>query len=73
MDRCPHPDGCPYADYLNSPPALGMRIRYPNRGRPAPVPLDPDVLRARRERIAEYAAEYGEAASWWIEGWTIRP
>ncbi|MFJ4680558.1 hypothetical protein [Kitasatospora sp. NPDC088783] len=28
VDTCPHPDGCYRADYLNSPPAAGLGLRY---------------------------------------------
>src|SRR5699024_3690452 len=29
IDQCPHLDGCPWADYLNSPPAAQLHLRYP--------------------------------------------
>jgi hypothetical protein len=29
VDECAHASGCPWADYLNDPPAARMKIRYP--------------------------------------------
>ncbi|WIX83000.1 endonuclease domain-containing protein [Amycolatopsis carbonis] len=56
VDHCLHVDGCAFADYLTRPPATGLRIRYPNRGRPARSPtLDAAGRRARREEIAAAA------------------
>jgi hypothetical protein len=31
VDRCPHPSGCRWADYLNQPPAAHLRLLYPKR------------------------------------------
>lgn len=28
IDKCLHPSGCPWGDYLNAPPATYLRIRY---------------------------------------------
>lgn len=39
VEWCPHLSGCAFADYLASPPALSLAIRYPNRGRRRPTPL----------------------------------
>lgn len=33
VDGCRHLEGCPYADYLASPPALGLGLRYPDHQR----------------------------------------
>lgn len=30
IDKCPHLDGCPWADYLNDPPATNLHLRYPH-------------------------------------------
>lgn len=49
--ECVHLKGCPFADYLNDPPALGLRIRYPK--------LDVTAARARRR-----AAALGLPAYW---------
>jgi hypothetical protein len=54
VDLCPHPTGCPFADYLNNPPAEHLAIRYPNRGRNRPRPM-PSAAE-RRARRAELAA-----------------
>jgi hypothetical protein len=52
VDRCLHVDGCAFANYLTGPPAAGMKIRYPNRGRPPRSPsLDAAGRRARREEL----------------------
>lgn len=29
VDSCPHPCGCPYASYLDAPPAAGLSLTYP--------------------------------------------
>lgn len=29
VDRCPHLSGCPWADYLNAPPAASLNLLYP--------------------------------------------
>jgi hypothetical protein len=29
LDKCPHLAGCPWADYLNNPPARALQLRYP--------------------------------------------
>lgn len=29
VDDCPHPSDCPWAEYLNSPPAAGLQLYYP--------------------------------------------
>jgi hypothetical protein len=29
LEGCPHRAGCPWADYLNDPPADGLNLRYP--------------------------------------------
>jgi recombination endonuclease VII len=29
VDRCPHLSDCPFADYLNAPPALPLHLKYP--------------------------------------------
>lgn len=29
IDGCPHPTGCPWADYLNNPPAAALALTYP--------------------------------------------
>lgn len=29
LDSCPHPSSCPQADYLNTPPAWWLNLRYP--------------------------------------------
>ncbi|UUV32332.1 endonuclease VII domain-containing protein [Amycolatopsis roodepoortensis] len=29
LDTCPHLKGCPWAEYLNAPPALGLQLRHP--------------------------------------------
>ncbi|WP_344406937.1 endonuclease domain-containing protein [Streptomyces longisporus] len=29
VDSCPHPDGCPYASYLATPPAARLELTYP--------------------------------------------
>lgn len=31
VDWCPHLSGCPYADYLNTPPAAQLQLTYPQR------------------------------------------
>jgi hypothetical protein len=31
IDSCCHPAGCPWADYLNQPPAAALALRYPDR------------------------------------------
>jgi hypothetical protein len=52
VDTCPHlPTRCLYAAYLARPPAAGLALRYPNRGRPRPVALTDDVLRRRHAEI----------------------
>lgn len=33
IDHCPHVCGCPWANYLNNPPAQHLQIPYPVRGR----------------------------------------
>lgn len=30
IDECPHLDDCPWADYLNNPPAAHLRLRHPD-------------------------------------------
>lgn len=30
LDQCPHLSGCRWADYLNDPPAAGMKLQYPD-------------------------------------------
>ncbi|MFE9750244.1 endonuclease domain-containing protein [Saccharothrix saharensis] len=32
VDDCPHPAGCPFAEYLNNPPATWLRLRHPKAG-----------------------------------------
>ncbi|MBE8515939.1 hypothetical protein ILP97_00065 [Amycolatopsis sp. H6(2020)] len=57
VDHCLHVDDCAFADYLSRPPAAGLRIRYPNRGRPArPPALDAAGRRARREEIVAFGS-----------------
>ncbi|WP_410646185.1 endonuclease domain-containing protein [Amycolatopsis sp. cmx-4-54] len=54
VEWCPHLSGCAFADYLASPPAHALAIRYPNRGRrrPAPLPTPPEGV-ARRAQVEE--------------------
>lgn len=33
LDRCLHPDGCAYAEYLNAPPAVRIALVYPQKRR----------------------------------------
>jgi hypothetical protein len=33
IDRCVHISGCPWADYLNAPPAACLQLTMPNRGK----------------------------------------
>jgi hypothetical protein len=33
VDGCPHVSGCPFADYLNHPPAFHLHLRYPRTPR----------------------------------------
>jgi hypothetical protein len=50
VDKCLHLNNCAYADYLAAPPAIGLVISYPNRGRTPHAPiLDAEGRRARRE------------------------
>jgi Recombination endonuclease VII len=35
IDSCPHLAGCPWADYLNNPPAAALKLRYPKPRKPA--------------------------------------
>lgn len=35
VDSCPHLSGCPWADYLNNPPAAPLKLRYPRPRKPA--------------------------------------
>jgi hypothetical protein len=36
VDKCPHPSGCAFADYLNDPPAIHLQLRYPRGDRLGP-------------------------------------
>jgi len=54
VDRCPHVDGCRWADYLNRPPALTLGIRYPN-GLGTSGSHRGESYRARRARFLELA------------------
>jgi hypothetical protein len=40
VDACPHASGCPFADYLNHPPAARLDLRYPRSPRIRPEPSD---------------------------------
>ncbi|WP_410675503.1 endonuclease domain-containing protein [Amycolatopsis sp. cmx-4-68] len=51
VDMCPHSTVCPYADYLTRPPAAGLELRYPNRGRPRSVALPEDIIRQRHTEV----------------------
>ncbi len=31
VDTCPHPAACPWANYLNAPPAIRLELPYPPR------------------------------------------
>lgn len=33
IDDCCHPRGCPWADYLNNPPAAALGLRYPHHNK----------------------------------------
>ncbi|WP_203872317.1 endonuclease domain-containing protein [Planomonospora parontospora] len=33
IGTCPHPANCPWADYLNNPPAAALNLRYPEPSR----------------------------------------
>lgn len=35
IDGCPHLAGCPWADYLNDPPAAALNLRFPRGRKPA--------------------------------------
>lgn len=35
IDHCPHLAGCPWADYLSTPPAAALNLRFPGRRRPS--------------------------------------
>lgn len=35
IDSCPHVAGCPWADYLNNPPAAGLKLRFPRSRKPS--------------------------------------
>jgi hypothetical protein len=46
VDWCPHLSGCPYADYLTTPPAARLQLIYPQwRGN---KPTADDLLRIER-------------------------
>jgi hypothetical protein len=46
VDWCPHLSGCPYADYLNAPPAARLHLTYPQRR--GNKPTAGDLLRIER-------------------------
>jgi len=59
IDQCPHLDGCPWADYLNDPPAAHLWLRHPkahndrkhNQARIDYLGIDPfPATRPRRPR-----------------------
>ncbi|WP_197289882.1 endonuclease domain-containing protein [Saccharothrix sp. NRRL B-16348] len=47
VDDCPHPAGCPFAEYLNDPPATPLRLRHPKASDDARKPAS----LARIERL----------------------
>jgi len=46
VDGCPHLRGCPWADYLNDPPAARLELTYPRRGKPWRTPIHADRVQA---------------------------
>lgn len=50
MDRCLHLTGCAWADYLNNPPALPMRLPY--KGRTVRIAPVSELVLAEREAAA---------------------
>jgi recombination endonuclease VII len=44
IESCPHLSGCPWADYLNDPPALRLNLRFPR-------PRTPPTSAGHRKRV----------------------
>lgn len=53
MDNCVHLHGCPWADYLNNPPALALKLPY--RGTTKAITAISDAVIAEREAAANTA------------------
>jgi hypothetical protein len=58
VDWCPHVRDCPYADYLNDPPARELHLMYPGKTRDAEDPERAAVLGVSSKRTTPSPDEW---------------